>query len=161
MATYEIHTLGDEKVKITEDLLYLSSYLSKIKNNTPIKIQLSSSVFNKVVQYLELLKSLGELTIPEPLPDTKKFSEIFPTDKVKYSEFIEVLDYEMIFELINAGALLELNGLHDLACAKIAHFMKGKTPDEVNKFFTIECQLTNDEAKELGLDLDEDVDEEQ
>ena len=30
--------------------------------------------------------------------------------------------------------------------------MKGKSPDEVNKEFTIECQLTQEEAKELGLD---------
>ena len=32
--------------------------------------------------------------------------------------------------------------------------MKGKTPDEVNSHFTIECQLTNEEAKELGLDVE-------
>ena len=30
--------------------------------------------------------------------------------------------------------------------------MKGKTPEEVNEEFTIECQLTQDEAKQLGLD---------
>ena len=30
--------------------------------------------------------------------------------------------------------------------------MKGKSPEEVNKEFTIECQLTQDEAKELGRD---------
>jgi hypothetical protein len=45
-----------------------------------------------------------------------------------------------------------LDHLHDLACSKIAAFMKGKTPEEVNKEFTIECQLTQEEAKELGLD---------
>ena len=51
------------------------------------------------------------------------------------------------------GVLLELEHyLHDLACARIAAFMKGKSPEEVNKEFTIECQLTQDEAKELGLD---------
>ena len=52
--------------------------------------------------------------------------------------------------------LLELEHyLHDLACARIAAFMKGKSPEEVNKVnkeFTIECQLTQDEAKELGRD---------
>lgn len=59
----------------------------------------------------------------------------------------------MSFHLINAGVLLELEHyLHDLACARIAAFMKGKSPEEVNKEFTIECQLTQDEAKELGLD---------
>ena len=31
-------------------------------------------------------------------------------------------------------------------------FIKGKTPEEVNREFTIECQLTQDEAKQLGLE---------
>ena len=30
--------------------------------------------------------------------------------------------------------------------------MKGKSPEEVNKEFTIECQLTPEQAKLLGLD---------
>ena len=67
-------------------------------------------------------------------------------------KFINPLTYEQTFHLINAGLLLELEHLHDLACAKIAAFMKDKTPEEVNKEFTIECQLTQEEAKQLGLD---------
>ena len=30
--------------------------------------------------------------------------------------------------------------------------MKDKAPDEISKEFTFECQLTPEEAKELGLD---------
>ena len=67
-------------------------------------------------------------------------------------KFIGPLSYEQTFHLINAGLLLELDHLHDLACAKIAAFMKGKSPEDVNKEFTIECQLTQEEAKQLGLD---------
>ena len=62
------------------------------------------------------------------------------------------LSFEQTFHLINAGLLLELDHLHDLACAKVAAFMKGKSPEDVNKEFTIECQLTQEEAKQLGLD---------
>ena len=67
-------------------------------------------------------------------------------------KFVGPLTYEQTFHLINAGLLLELDHLHDLACAKIAAFMKGKSPEDVNKEFTIECQLTQEEAKQLGLD---------
>jgi hypothetical protein len=66
--------------------------------------------------------------------------------------FLESLSYEQTFHLINAAALLELQHLHDLACIKIAAFMKDKNPDEVNKEFTIECQLSTEEAQSLGLD---------
>jgi hypothetical protein len=57
--------------------------------------------------------------------------------------------------LINAALLFELVHLHDLACAKIASFMRGKTIEDINKEFTIECQLTAEDAKAIGLEVDE------
>ena len=67
-------------------------------------------------------------------------------------KFITPSSFEVTFHLINAGDLLELGHLHDLACIKIAAFMRDKELDEINKQFTFECQLTPEEAKELGLD---------
>ena len=52
----------------------------------------------------------------------------------------------------NLSNTLDLEHLHDLVCFKIAAFIKGKTPEEVNKEFIIECQLTQEEAKQLGLE---------
>ena len=66
--------------------------------------------------------------------------------------FIDAISYENTFHLVNAGDLLELPHLYNLACLKIAAFMKGKSPEEVNEEFTIECQLTPEQAKSLGLD---------
>ena len=34
----------------------------------------------------------------------------------------------------------------------ISLIMKGKSPEQVNEEFTIECQLTPEQAKTLGLD---------
>ena len=87
-------------------------------------------------------------TFPEVLTSNDLSKQIEQWD----CDFIMKVSYEIAFHLINAGVLLELEHLHDLACARIAAFMKGKSPEEVNKEFTIECQLTQDEAKELGLD---------
>lgn len=154
MTTYKVEALGGESFSVTEDLLFLSPNLKSRNKENPIKIDLSSNVFKKVLEFLKIFKENGAIQIPEPLPDKTNFHDIF--QKREYPDFIDNLEYEMIFELINAGALLELELLHDLACAKIAFFMKGKSPEEVNSHFTIECQLTNDEAKELGLEVDED-----
>ena len=38
------------------------------------------------------------------------------------------------------GNLLQLTHLYELACTKIAAFMKGKSPEEVNKEFTIDYE---------------------
>ena len=67
-------------------------------------------------------------------------------------KFISPCSYENTFSLINAALLLNLDHLHDLACIKIAAFMRDKAPDEINKEFTFECQLTPEEVKELGLE---------
>ena len=151
---YKIETLSGEQIPITEKQLELSNFLKTKKTENPIKIDITSSVFKKVLEFMDLYLKHGEFTIPEPLPENQSFKDIIK--KADYPNFIEPLEFEMVFELINAGALLEIDPLHDLACAKIALFMKGKSPEEVNQHFTIECQLTNEEAKELGLDVDED-----
>ena len=86
------------------------------------------------------------------LPETLKGNDL----KAEIGEwdfnFIDKISYENTFHLINAGAFLNLDHLYNLACEKIAAFMKGKSPEEVNKEFTIECQLTPEQAKMLGLD---------
>lgn len=127
-------------------------FKSKI-NESSVHIELSGAIFEKVLTFLGLFNKNGKLVIPEPLPDGKNSLMEIINNK-EYFDFIEQQDFENTFELINAGAMLEFDFLHDLACAKIAFFMKGKTPEQVNAQFTIECQLTTDEAKELGLDVE-------
>ncbi len=147
-------TTNDSKTYEKEyQLLEPCKFFQNRVNDREISVELSSKIFEKVLEHLNNLKHEKFDTIPEPLPEGKDLKEIIKS-KI-YLDFISDLDFELTFELINAGALLELDSLHDLACAKIAHFMKGKSPEEVNQHFTIECQLTNEEAKELGLDVDE------
>ena len=103
---------------------------------------------SKIAEYLNYYADKDFPTLPEVLNSNDLKSEINEWD----FSFIDKISYENCFHLINAGLLLEVNHLYDLACTKIAAFMKGKTPEEVNEEFTIECQLTQDEAKQLGLD---------
>ena len=111
-------------------------------------IKVNRELVQRAVAFLEQYKDKEPNKIPEVLTSNDLAKQIDEWD----FNFINKTTYEVTFHLINAGVLLELEHLHDLACAKIASFMKGKSPEEVNKEFTIECQLTQDEAKELGLD---------
>ena len=110
--------------------------------------EIKGDVLKLVVDYLEHYKNTEQPKIPEVLKSNNLKNEI---DDWDYN-FINPITFEQAFHLINAGVLLEIEHLHDLSCAKIAAFMKNKSPEEVNKEFTIECQLTQEEAKELGLD---------
>ena len=128
-----------------------SKYLKKLIEGGKTEIvldQIKGEILEKVVEYLKYYSDKDFPTLPEILKSNDLKTEINEWD----FSFINPISYENTFHLINAGAQLELDHLYNLACLKIAAFMKGKSPEEVNEEFTIECQLTPEQAKSLGLD---------
>ena len=128
-----------------------SKYLKKLIEGGKSEIvldQIKGEILEKVVEYLKYYSDKDFPTLPEILKTNDLKSEVNEWD----FSFINPISYENTFHLINAGAQLELDHLYNLACLKIAAFMKGKSPEEVNEEFTIECQLTPEQAKSLGLD---------
>ena len=140
-----------QEFKIPEEACALSRYLqNQIQNGkNDIEVEdVKGEILKLVVDYLNYYRDNEIPKIPDVLQSNDLKKEVTQWDY----NFVWPLSYENTFHLINAGLLLELDHLHDLACAKIAAFMKGKSPEDVNKEFTIECQLTQEEAKQLGLD---------
>ena len=140
-----------QEFKISEEACSLSRFLkTQIQNGkNEIEVEdIKGEILKLVVDYLNFYSKNEIPKIPDVLQSNDLKKEVSDWDY----RFVGPLSYENTFHLINAGLLLELDHLHDLACAKIAAFMKGKSPEDVNKEFTIECQLTQEEAKQLGLD---------
>ena len=141
----------NQEFEISQEACNVSRYLqNKVKEgNNEIELEdIKGEILKLVVDYLNHYTNNEIPKIPEVLQTNDLKKEVTEWDY----KFIGPLSFEQTFHLINAGLLLELDHLHDLACAKIAAFMKGKSPEDVNKEFTIECQLTQEEAKQLGLD---------
>ncbi len=87
-------------------------------------------------------------------------SEIVSPEDCK---FINIEDFEIIFDIILASNYLDIKSLLDLSCAKIASLIKGnimigkyilfiiilrsigKTPEEIRKTFNIQNDLTPEE----------------
>ena len=137
--------------KVTQEACALSRYLQNQIQNGKNEVEVEDvkgEILKLVVDYLNFYSKNEIPKIPDVLPSNNLKEAVSDWDY----RFVGPLNYEQTFHLINAGLLLELDHLHDLACAKIAAFMKGKSPEDVNKAFTIECQLTQEEAKQLGLD---------
>ena len=144
-------SVDNQKFEVSEEGCKKSNYIQKLidEGKTTINFEeIKGDVLEKVTEYLNYYSDKEFPTLPETLKSNDIKSEINEWD----FSFIDAISYENCFHLINAGLLLGLNHLYDLACLKIAAFMKGKTPEEVNKEFIIECQLTQEEAKQLGLD---------
>jgi hypothetical protein len=135
---------------LTADEAKLSSYLQS-KSDT-IDLDFGSAVIEKAVEYL---KDFEEKFKSEQVPETLNSNNLKEDIGPNSSKFIEdITDWEIVFNLINCALILNVESLHDLACARVANFMKNYSPEEVQKVFTIECQLTADEAKALGLSED-------
>ena len=65
-----------------------------------------------------------------------------------YATFVAV-DQEFLFELILAANYMDIKPLLDLTCATVASMIKGKTPDEIQKHFNIDNQLTPEEEAQI------------
>jgi S-phase kinase-associated protein 1 len=157
MSQVKLISNDGKEITVESDVIKASTYLTKSLERDPDHAQieineLNSNILEMVIEYIRL-KIQKE---PEPIPEVLNGNGLKEdlNDDI-YFNFIEKVDFETAFQLINAALLFESVHLHDLACAKIASFMRGKTIEEINKEFTIECQLTAEDAKAIGLDVDE------
>ncbi|XP_020151140.1 SKP1-like protein 1B [Aegilops tauschii subsp. strangulata] len=82
----------------------------------------------------------------EPTDSTAKASEwdLKTFDK----EFVEV-EQRVLFDLILAANYLDIKGLMDLTCQKVAVMIKKMTPEEIRKTLNIKNDLTKEEVDEL------------
>ncbi len=101
-------------------------------------------VLKKVVEYLVHYQSTEPKEIPKPLPSGNLLDV---TDEWDVT-FINSIDLDTTFDIINAANYMDIKQLLDLSCAKIASLMKGKTAEEIRTMFNIECDLTEEELKE-------------
>jgi len=101
-------------------------------------------ILRKVVDYLVHFKGSEPKEIPRPLPSNNLLEVVDEWDVT----FINSLDLDSTFDLINAANYMDIKPLLDLSCAKIASMMKGKSAEEIRTMFNIECDLTEEELKE-------------
>ncbi|XP_030450241.2 SKP1-like protein 1 [Syzygium oleosum] len=64
------------------------------------------------------------------------------------AEFVSV-EHAIVFDYILAANFLEIPTLLDLACESVAEMIKGKTPDEIRKFFNINNAFSPEEEEDV------------
>ena len=139
-------------VEISNESAAHSNFLnSKIGQNDPLALEYPENVLVCVKDFLDNFDKVKKEKIEAPV-EAKEIKTIIGEWS---ADFIEKTSFETNFHLINAALSLELENLHDIACVRIAVFMRDRNPEEVQKEFTIECQITSEEAKALGLETDQ------
>ena len=64
------------------------------------------------------------------------------------ANFVDI-EQEILFELILAANYMDIKSLLDLACAKVASMIKGKTPQEIRDTFNIVNDFTPEEEAQI------------
>ena len=140
---------GNQKIQIDSKSAERSHLLKGLiadynqKEDIPLP-DIKYDILKKVVEYLAHYKDKEPQQIPKPLPsqDLKEVTDEWDVN------FINGIDLDSVFDLINAANYMDISSLLDLSCAKIASLMKGKSAAEIRAMFNIECDLTEDELKE-------------
>jgi len=102
-------------------------------------------ILGKVIEYCRFHKDTPAGDIQKPLK-SQNLTECGVSEWD--SEFVNI-EQEILFELILAANYLDIKGLLDLACAKVASMIKGKTPEEIRQTFNITNDFTPEEEAQV------------
>ena len=102
------------------------------------------NILKKIVEYLEHYKDTEPKEIERPLP-SQNFKECVDEFDFNFTE----IDLDMIFEIILASNYLDIKPLQELASAKVASILKGKTIEEIRRTFNITNEFTPEEEQQI------------
>ncbi|KAH8305232.1 hypothetical protein KR018_005786, partial [Drosophila ironensis] len=105
-----------------------------------------SSILRKVLEWAVHHK------LDEPLEDGSSLSPEANSYELQWNyDFLEV-DQNTLMELIRAANYLDIKALLKLSCTKVAHMIRGKTPEEIRSIFNIENDFTSAEEQQMRLE---------
>ena len=151
MATNVVLISSDEqKFEIDIESTKLSGLLmgwidnSKPDQTIPLT-DVKSDMLKKIIEYLTHYKGVKPKDIPKPLPSSNLSDSI---DEWEIN-FINGIELDNLYDLINGANYMSINSLVDLASAKIASLMIDKTVEEMRIMLNTECDLSEEELKKL------------
>ena len=103
-----------------------------------------SDILKKIIEYLVHYESTEPKEIDRPLP-SQNFKECVDEWDNNYID----VELDMIFEIILGANYMDIKPLLELASAKVASIIKGKTTDEIRKTFNITNDFTPEEEQQI------------
>jgi len=121
----------------------IDNQIGEDEDDHPVPLpNVRGEVLDKVVEYA---KYHHEDPPPDEDDTEKKNGEISPWD----AKFLEPLDQSTLFDVILAANYLDLKGLLDVACQKVANTIKSKSVEEVREMLELENDFTPEEEAKI------------
>ena len=106
--------------------------------------QVTRAIMQKVITFCEHIKEHAPPEIEKPLSSTDMNQVVDPWS----ADFVNV-EQEELFEIVMAANYLDIKPLLELSCAKVASLIKGKSVQEIRRFFNIENDFSPEEEQQI------------
>ena len=138
-----------EKVEISSKAVQRSVLVKGIIEDYPDDAEVplnnvKSNILKKIKEYLEHYENTEPKEIERPL-QSQNFKECVDEWDFNYID----VDLDLIFELILGANYMDIKPLLELASAKVASIIKGKTTEEIRKTFGITNDFTPEEEQQI------------
>mmetsp|Transcript_18729 Transcript_18729/g.39653 ORF Transcript_18729/g.39653 Transcript_18729/m.39653 type:complete len:157 (-) Transcript_18729:497-967(-) len=136
----KLESSDGQVIEATRDAANMSGFLNGLDDEAgevPVPVlQVTAGLLIKVLEYCEY----------HCKAESQNMSEIEIRD---WDEQFVVMDDYVLFNLILAANYLDIKGLLDLTCKKVADEIRGKTPEEIRTRFNIKNDFTPEEKEEI------------
>ena len=145
-----LQTMDGEEVEVDKEIACKSQLIKGIleENADPDDViplpSVKKAILDKVLEFCTYINQHPAPEIEKPL----RSSNLADVAGEWYANFVN-LEQELLFELIMASNFMDIKSLLELACAKVASMIKGKTIPEIRKFFNIENDFTPEEEAQI------------
>ena len=131
--------------KTAQKSLLLKKIISESnKENEELKLNnIRYDILKKIVEYLEYYRNKIPKEIPKPTPSENLNSFLDDWD----FKFINSINLDDTFELMNGASELSIQTLLDLASSKVASILKSKSIEDIRSLFTTGEDLSEKELK--------------
>ena len=138
-----------EKVVISSKAVQRSVLVKGIIEDYPDDAEVplnnvKSNILKKIKEYLDHYENQEPKNIERPLP-SQNFQDCVDDWDFKYID----VEKDLIFELILGANYMDIKPLLELASAKVASIIKGKTTEEIRKTFGIQNDFTPEEEQQI------------
>ena len=139
-----------EIFEVEENYLNKSKVLCELKeflkpDEDLLVKEVEGKTLSEVIEYLKHYVNEEPKEIPKPLPspDLKQVLSEWDYNYISYFSLEEIVD------LVNAASYLDINGLVNLASAKLASEMINCPVEEAREKFGIKVDMTEEDIKEM------------
>ncbi len=149
METLTLISSDNHKIVIDSKSAQKSTVLKKklLENNDEnINMSLTTikyDILKRIVEYLNYYKNKTVKQVPKPTPSENLNSFLDDWDL----EYINSMNLDETFELMNAASDLGIQSLLDLASTKVASILKNKGIGDIRNMFSTGCDLSEKELK--------------